>query len=127
MSGPDDVDDGGSPCAPRKLTEEESSNLRTALLEELLTSEADDAAREDATDLLDYAFAMIGNGKDVSYVVKELVDMGMDVCDKDTADRIGGRLGGFFRQMEPSEGAGVEEVVAGDGGSQGEEEGGEAE
>lgn len=57
-------------AAPRKLTSTETSTLRALLLKLLNVSGAQ--AEEDAGDLLDYAFAMIANGKDVDYVVDEV-------------------------------------------------------
>jgi hypothetical protein len=56
--------------APRKLTPAETSALRTLLLNQLDVSSPQQ--REDANDLLDYALAMIANGKDVGYVVNEV-------------------------------------------------------
>ena len=56
--------------APRKLTTTETSTLRTLLLSQLDTSTPQ--SEEDAGDLLDYAFAMINNGKEVEYVVDEV-------------------------------------------------------
>ena len=56
--------------APRKLTSAETSSLRTILLNLLEVSSPQ--AEEDAGDLLDYAFAMVANGKDVDYVVDEV-------------------------------------------------------
>ena len=65
--------------APRKLTTTETSTLRTLLLSQLDTSTPQ--SEEDAGDLLDYAFAMINNGKEVEYVVDEVrfVDVWFDV------------------------------------------------
>ena len=59
-------------AASRKLTESETSELRKALGEELNLPDGSSAEEEDASDLLDYAFAMIGNGKTVDYVVQEV-------------------------------------------------------
>ena len=57
--------------ATRKLTETEISSLRALLKSQLnITGDAQDD--EDAGDLLDYAFAMIANGKAVSYVTEEV-------------------------------------------------------
>lgn len=65
MSATDDV------VATRKLTETETSTLRALLKSQLnITGDAQDD--EDAGDLLDYAFAMIANGKAVSYVTEEV-------------------------------------------------------
>eukprot|EP00569_Conticribra_weissflogii_P004429 CAMPEP_0171348322 /NCGR_PEP_ID=MMETSP0878-20121228/30509_1 /TAXON_ID=67004 /ORGANISM="Thalassiosira weissflogii, Strain CCMP1336" /LENGTH=105 /DNA_ID=CAMNT_0011852629 /DNA_START=226 /DNA_END=540 /DNA_ORIENTATION=- len=96
--------------APRKLTNEETTRLRSLLRSELRLPPAakdthggsgssqvsigsDDPlaqqAEEDAADLLDYTFAMIANGKDVGYVVEELKSMEMDICDGEAAERMG--------------------------------------
>lgn len=65
MSATDDV------VATRKLTETETSTLRALLKSQLnITGDAQDD--EDAGDLLDYAFAMVANGKAVSYVTEEV-------------------------------------------------------
>lgn len=56
--------------APRKLTPTETATLRSRLRNELVVKGPQD--EEDAGDLLDYAFAMIANGKDVAYVVEEV-------------------------------------------------------
>jgi hypothetical protein len=56
--------------APRKLSPAETDALRTLLLNQLDVSSPQQ--REDANDLLDYALAMIANGKDVGYVVNEV-------------------------------------------------------
>jgi hypothetical protein len=60
-------------AAPRKLTASETSTLRSLLLKQLDVA-GHPQAEEDAGDLLDYAFAMIANGKDVDYVVEEVRD-----------------------------------------------------
>ena len=57
--------------APHKLTDEESATLRSNLKSQLNINN-DGQAEEDAADLLDYAFAMIANGKNVGYVVDEV-------------------------------------------------------
>ena len=57
--------------APRKLTPTETTTLRSLLLSQLDTSSSPQS-EEDAGDLLDYAFAMINNGKEVGYVVDEV-------------------------------------------------------
>lgn len=60
--------------ATRKLTTPETTKLRSLLKSKLNLANADDKqqAEEDASDLLDYTFAMIANGKDVKYVTDEL-------------------------------------------------------
>jgi len=60
--------------ATRKLTTSETTKLRSLLKSKLNLANADDKqqAEEDASDLLDYTFAMIANGKNVKYVTDEL-------------------------------------------------------
>ena len=60
--------------ATRKLTENETNQLRSLLKSELNISNSSNSqqAEEDAADLLDYAFAMIANGKNVGYVAEEV-------------------------------------------------------
>ena len=61
--------------ASRKLSDDESSSLSTILRRQLsIPPSGPEAAQaeEDASDLLDYAFAMIANGKNVGYVVQEV-------------------------------------------------------
>ena len=61
--------------APRKLTPSETTKLRSLLKSKLAIIGDDDSRKqneEDAGDLLDYAFAMIANGKNVGYVVEEV-------------------------------------------------------
>ncbi|KAL7515117.1 hypothetical protein ACHAXN_012400 [Cyclotella atomus] len=85
-------------AAPRKLTASETSTLRSLLLKQLDVA-GHPQAEEDAGDLLDYAFAMIANGKDVDYVVEELISMEMEVCDADKARKLGDALSAFFAGM----------------------------
>ena len=60
--------------ATRKLTTSETTKLRSLLKSKLNLANAEDKqqAEEDASDLLDYTFAMIANGKNVKYVTDEL-------------------------------------------------------
>ena len=60
----------GDVVAKRKLTESESATLRSILKSQLNVTNAQD--EEDAGDLLDYAFAMIANGRDVACVTDEV-------------------------------------------------------
>uniref|UniRef100_A0A7S2EI89 Uncharacterized protein n=1 Tax=Ditylum brightwellii TaxID=49249 RepID=A0A7S2EI89_9STRA len=84
--------------SPRKLNETELSSLRELLKKEASSTEGGDD--EDINDLLDYAFAMVGNGKAVGYVVDELISMEMDGCDAEAAKRMGARLAIFLRDMD---------------------------
>ena len=67
--------DNNTVTAPRKLTPSETTKLRSLLKSKLAIIGDDDSRKqneEDAGDLLDYAFAMIANGKNVGYVVEEV-------------------------------------------------------
>lgn len=95
MSATDDV------VATRKLTETETSTLRALLKSQLnITGDAQDD--EDAGDLLDYAFAMIANGKAVSYVTEELKSMELEVCTAESAQKVGRCLSNFLRDLDSS-------------------------
>mmetsp|Transcript_24131 Transcript_24131/g.35938 ORF Transcript_24131/g.35938 Transcript_24131/m.35938 type:complete len:125 (-) Transcript_24131:1858-2232(-) len=83
---------------PRTFTDEQSSDLRSKLLTCLINQQS-----EDANDLLDYALAMITNGKTVEYIVNDLKNMGMDhICDGDASERIGKTIDLFLRGASAS-------------------------
>ena len=86
--------------AARKLTDSETSKLRSLLKSNLKLAKSNNSekqqAEEDAADLLDYAFAMIANGKNVGYVVEELKSMEMEVCDASSAEILGRTLANFL-------------------------------
>lgn len=56
----------------RKLTESETAKLRSLLKSQLNIKAGDAQDEEDAGDLLDYAFAMIANGRNVGCVADEV-------------------------------------------------------
>lgn len=58
--------------ASRKLTESETATLRSILKSQLNIKAGDAQDEEDAGDLLDYAFAMIANGRSVGCVTDEV-------------------------------------------------------
>jgi len=66
MSGTDDI------VATRKLTDSETATLRSLLKSQLNIKAGDAQDEEDAGDLLDYAFAMIANGRNVGCVKDEV-------------------------------------------------------
>jgi hypothetical protein len=119
--------------APRKLTNDETGRLRSLLKSKLKIHrpapedhdhDDDDAdarrrqSEEDASDLLDYAFAMIANGKDARYVANELRSMEMEVCDGDSAEMLGRALAKFLGDLTNAEsGGGGGGAVKGLGGS----------
>lgn len=98
--------------APRKLTSTETTKLRSLLKSKLNlhsssnTTTDKQQAEEDASDLLDYTFAMIANGKNVRYVVDELKSMEMDVCDGKSADMLGRTLGKYLKDLNGGSGSG---------------------
>ena len=92
--------------APRKLTSTETSRLRSLLHSKLTLRPGDEQSKEDAADLLDYAFAMIANGKDVKYVVAELKSMEMEVCNSGSAEMLGRTLGKFLFDLKNGSGGG---------------------
>jgi hypothetical protein len=67
----------------------DDSQLRTTL-ENALTDVVDD--EEDVSDILDYTFAMISNGKTVTYIVNDLLELTNEVA----AQRIGQQLESYF-------------------------------
>ena len=79
---------------PRKLTEEETLTLRALLKAEL--NMPDDSYEEDAADLLDYALDMVEAGKNVGYVMKELIFMEMEVLDAKIAENFGKSLSTYL-------------------------------
>ena len=91
----------GSVSLPRKLTDDESRELRITLLPYFHTS--GDAGVEDVTDLLDYAFAMISNNQTVEYVVKELLGMEMEFCNEEVAHKVGNELSTFVTKLNKGE------------------------
>ncbi|EJK47045.1 hypothetical protein THAOC_34263, partial [Thalassiosira oceanica] len=61
--------------ASRKLSDDETSSLRSILLRQLsVMSSGPEAAQaeDDASDILDYVFTMVANGRKVGFVVKEV-------------------------------------------------------
>ena len=89
----------------RKLTEEESRELRILLMPYFHTAaigednNAAAVAPEDINDFLDYAFAMVNNKKSVEYVIKELVGMEMEFCTPAVAEKVGDELSGFLQKL----------------------------
>ena len=86
-----------------KLTASQTSTLRTALLRRALNYDPTNSTpsqQDDATDLLDYALAMLGNGKSVGFVVEEMVGMELEVCDDAAGERIALELGRFIRGLD---------------------------
>lgn len=70
----------------RKLTEEETHELRIKLIPYFTTDGG--MGVDDMSDFLDYIFTMVSNAKAVDYVVKELDGF----CSPDTSKKIGREL-----------------------------------
>jgi hypothetical protein len=82
----------------RKLTQDETSELRITLLPYFHVA-GGGAAIEDVTDFLDYTFAMISNNKDVGFVIKELMGMEMEFCPPEIAEKVGRELSSFVTKL----------------------------
>jgi len=93
----------GSLTAPRKLTEAETAALRSTLLAQLVEAKTP-SETEDAGDLLDYALAMLINGKAVDYIVGEMVGMEMDACDEVTGRKVSKSLVRFLKKLDGGDG-----------------------
>jgi hypothetical protein len=83
----------------RKLTPEESRELKILLMPYFHGTGDNEVSPEDINDLLDYAFAMVNNQKSVEYVITELVGMEMDFCNSTIAEKVGGQLSGFLQNV----------------------------
>jgi len=80
--------------APRELTEDETTSLRMMLKSKLKIP--DDSYQDDAADLLDYAFDMVGDGKTVGYAIEELVFMEMEVLTAEMSESFAQCLSTFL-------------------------------
>eukprot|EP00986_Skeletonema_menzelii_P016898 scaffold16368_cov155-Skeletonema_menzelii.AAC.1 len=96
MSSTDDI------VATRKLTESETATLRSLLKSQLNIKAGDAQDEEDAGDLLDYAFAMIANGRNVGCVTEELKSMELEVCPAESAQKLGSCLSKFLLDLDGS-------------------------
>eukprot|EP00577_Skeletonema_sp_RCC1716_P014486 CAMPEP_0113426702 /NCGR_PEP_ID=MMETSP0013_2-20120614/30884_1 /TAXON_ID=2843 ORGANISM="Skeletonema costatum, Strain 1716" /NCGR_SAMPLE_ID=MMETSP0013_2 /ASSEMBLY_ACC=CAM_ASM_000158 /LENGTH=461 /DNA_ID=CAMNT_0000315029 /DNA_START=98 /DNA_END=1481 /DNA_ORIENTATION=+ /assembly_acc=CAM_ASM_000158 len=94
MSGTDDI------VATRKLTDSETATLRSILKSQLNIKAGDAQDEEDAGDLLDYAFAMIANGRNVECVKDELKSMELEVCPAESAQKVGRSLSKFLLDLD---------------------------
>ena len=84
----------------RKLTAEETRELKISLMPIFVATGDSEASPEDINDLLDYAFAMVNNKKTVEYVIQELVGMEMDFCNAAVAEKVGAELSGFLKKAK---------------------------
>ena len=82
----------------RKLTPDETRELKILLMPYFHATGDNEASPEDINDLLDYAFAMVNNQKTVEYVIQELVGMEMEFCNSTVAEKVGTELSGFLRK-----------------------------
>ena len=90
-----------------KLTDDEMKEMKQAKLYALFSSSSEDgASEEDISDILDYACAMVNNGKSVEYVIKELCGMEMDFCPEETAHQVGAILAEYVAQKNTGGGIG---------------------
>ena len=91
------MDYDGSVLIDRKLTDEETRELRIVLLPYFHASGG--LGVEDITDFLDFAFEMISNKQTVEYVVKEMIGLGMDFCTEDVAHKVGKEISSFLTKL----------------------------
>ncbi len=84
----------------RKLTPEETRELKISLMPYFHATGDNEASPEDINDLLDYAFAMVNNQKSVEYVIQELVGMEMEFCNAAVAEKVGGELSSFLKKVK---------------------------
>ena len=82
----------------RKLTPEETRELKISLMPYFHATGDHEASPEDINDLLDYAFAMVNNQKSVEYVIQELVGMEMEFCNATVAEKVGTELSSFLKK-----------------------------
>ena len=83
----------------RKLTAEETRELKISLMPYFVATGDTEASPEDINDLLDYAFAMVNNQKTVEYVIQELVGMEMEFCNATVAEKVGSELTAFLKKI----------------------------
>lgn len=78
----------------RKLTSAEAEDLQERLRP--VFSLPDEGDGVTTNDLIEYAVAMVGNSNTIRYVVEKLVEMELDFCNQETAERIGSKVRDFF-------------------------------
>ena len=88
----------------RKLTQEETRELKILLVPYFHVTGDAEVNAEDINDLLDYAFAMVNNQKSVEYVIKELVGMEMEFCNATIAEKVGSAISEFLHKSLKGEG-----------------------
>ncbi|KAG7368621.1 hypothetical protein IV203_031364 [Nitzschia inconspicua] len=92
----------GSVAASRRLTDEESKELRLTIFPYFLAAGSDnnEMATEDISDFVEYALTMISNMKSVDYVIEELLGMEMDFFTPQVAEEIGDAMAKFIQALE---------------------------
>jgi hypothetical protein len=112
----------GSLAMQRKLTGEESKELRLTLLPyfHVMGSSSDDFAPEDISDFVDYAMTMFSNGRPVDSIIDELAGLGMTFFPPEIANKIGKAMSDFIQMI-------LDSVEKGDGGNrrEGDDNGGQ--
>lgn len=89
----------GSLAMSRKLTEDESKDLRVTLLPYFHASSSRNLAPEDISDLVEYGATMITNMKSVDYAIQELLGMDLDFFTPEVADKIGAAMADFIQKL----------------------------
>lgn len=103
----------GSVAMSRKLTAEETKELRLTLLPYFHArgGGTDDLEVENISDFIDYMLTMISNMKDVDNVIQDLLDMQMDFFTQEMSEKIGEAMSNFIQTVE---GGGDEQEEDGD-------------
>jgi hypothetical protein len=83
----------GTVSMNRKLTEEETRELRITLIPYFTTEGG--MGVDDITDFLDYTFTMVSNAKAVDYIVKELDGF----CSEEVSKKVGKVLADFITKL----------------------------
>jgi hypothetical protein len=88
--------------APRTLTGAEINSLTALLRSHLQLSNSSCAlqAEEDATDLLNYALEMIGDGYTIGKVLEELSIMEMEICNEEVLEDMRGSLVDYLAKIQ---------------------------
>lgn len=86
----------------RKLSTDESQRLKDSLRPLVLKGHDEVSApdEEDVSDLIDYALAMISNGKTPDQIMEELLSMDIEFCPAAVAERMGAEIENFISEEQ---------------------------
>ena len=102
---------------PRALEPDELAELSDMLKEHLILSAVPKAqAEDDAEDLLNYAFDLIGDGVSVGEVISEVDDLGLEICSAESLDGMRKSLADYFIALGGGGGGSAQKSSSGGGG-----------